>query len=155
MKIVKNKKQVTPIMEDYLEVIGQLLEDDGQARVSQISKKLGVSKPTVSETLGKLKKLNLIKKSPYSQVELTERGREIAIQTQSKHDVLIAFLKDVLAVNQQIAESEACRIEHNLSRQTVEKLTKFINFFATDKAIKNKWFKVLESAKTVLEVKNV
>jgi len=141
---MRNKKEVTPIMEDYLEVIGQLLDDDGQARVSQISKKLGVSKPTVSETLGKLKKLRLIKKSPYSQVELTERGREIATQTQVKHDILITFLKDVLAVNQQIAESEACRIEHNLSLQTVEKLTKFIDFFAADKTIKTKWFKALK-----------
>lgn len=113
-------------MQDYLEAILDLAEKDGLVRVSDIASRLSISKPSVTQMIENLKKQELVKQEPYGPVELTGAGRELATKVRQRHRLLKKFLIDVLEVDPEIAERDACMIEHVISPQTMEKLVEFL-----------------------------
>ena len=113
-------------MQDYLEAILDLTEKDGLVRVSDIASQLNVTKPSVTQMIENLKKQELVKQEPYGPVELTGAGRELATKVRQRHRLLKKFLIDVLEVDPEIAERDACMIEHVISPQTMEKLVEFL-----------------------------
>ena len=113
-------------MQDYLEAILDLTEKDGLVRVSDIASQLNVTKPSVTQMIENLKKQELVKQEPYGPVELTGVGRELATKVRQRHRLLKQFLIDVLEVDPEIAERDACMIEHVISPQTMEKLVEFL-----------------------------
>lgn len=132
MKPLKGKeKQVksvklTSIMEDYLEAIYELSRETGFARVKDIAQRLQVRMPTVTSMLKTLAEKEVIKYEKYGSVVLTRNGEEIGKATRARHDVLLSFLHDILKVDFDIANEEACIMEHALSSATLMKLTKFV-----------------------------
>ncbi len=118
----------TASMEDYLEAIAKLREEEPEVRVTQISRRLGVKKPSVTAALHKLSEDGLVKHKRYGHVELTREGRRIAEDVMHRHEVLFRFLSEVLDVNREIAQEDACKMEHSLSHTGLERLAKFVEF---------------------------
>lgn len=127
----KSKLKLSSNMEDYLEVINILEKEKGFARVKDISRLMNVKNPSVTGALSTLENNNLVKHEKYGYVELTPEGIEIAQEIQEKHKIFQRFLTIVLKINPVTAERDSCRLEHAISPETYEKLTKFIEFIDT------------------------
>lgn len=121
---------ITPVLEDYLERILIMQEENKVARVKDLASYFKVKAPSVVDALGKLKKDGLINHESYGFVTLTPQGRLIAEEIYKKHILLKDFLHKVLYLNQDIAEDDACKIEHYLSRQTVDNIVLFMDFIS-------------------------
>ena len=111
--------------EDYLEAILVLGKRQELVRAIDIANELSFSKPSVSIAMKKLKDENLIIVSDDGGISLTEEGRKIAEKTLEKHEFLTSFFIS-LGIEPQMAEDEACQIEHLLNDPTFEKLKEFI-----------------------------
>lgn len=122
------KDKLSSNMEDYLEVISFLKKRYGIARVRDIGKFLNVKTSSVTSALNNLSKNGFVVHERYGYVYLTREGEVLARHVQRRHDILIKFLTGVLSINPRIAVEDACKIEHVLSPQTFQKLTKFIEF---------------------------
>jgi DtxR family Mn-dependent transcriptional regulator len=119
--------EVTERTEDYLEAIDTIMEKKGYARVKDVSDVLGVALPSVTEMFQKLSEAGYINYEKYSGVTLTEGGKRIAKITREKHRILKEFLL-ILGVDEIVADADACRIEHVVNPETLDRLTKFVEF---------------------------
>lgn len=125
------KKKLTPNMENYLETVFVLQREHGHAHVKDIAKTIRIKMPSVTEALRKLKKSNLVNYDRYSSVTLTQKGKGIAQKVMRRHQVLCKFLHEILGIDKKIAEEDACKIEHVISRQTLNKIEdKLDNLYA-------------------------
>jgi len=120
-------------LEDYLEIISQLAAEHGVARASNIADALSVHKSTVTSALKGLAERGLINYSPYALVTLTPSGRRVAREIRKRHGVIRRFLEEVLSVEAPVAEANACRMEHVVDREVLERLALFAQF-AHDRA---------------------
>ena len=112
--------------EDYLESILVLQEQYGQVRSIDIVNLLGYSKPSVSIAMKKLRENGYISMSPDGLITLNESGLEIARRVYSRHQV-ITKLFVMMGVSQEVAAEDACRVEHDLSQETFEKIHDFVS----------------------------
>lgn len=110
--------------EDYLEAIYILELKKEKCKSVTIAKMLEVSKPAVTKAMNELLKASLIRKSPYSLLELIKEGRVIAKSVYHRHTVIRDYLINVLKVDKDIAEKDCCMIEHVISKETLEALEK-------------------------------
>jgi len=120
--------QQTASMEDYLETIALLKEEGKPVTVTAISKMMGVKKPSVDWALTKLSVTGLVQHEKYGDVELTPEGAKIAADVYQRHKILRRFLVDILDVDPETADNDACRMEHVLSRDSLSRLEKFLDF---------------------------
>ena len=118
---------ITSTVEDYLESILFLSENKGYAQVTEIAKSIGISKASVTEMIIKLKSNNLVNYEKYSTITLTDEGSIIALDVKERHEMLRKFLK-LIGVNEEDANHDCCIMEHDLSKETVEKLKLFTKF---------------------------
>lgn len=114
-------------VEDYLEAIYNISKRNGIARTTEIAKTLRISPASVTEMLQKLHKRGLVVYSKYNGVVLTDKGKEIGVEIKRRHDIIMRVL-EFLQVPKDIAERDACIMEHNLSRETINQLEKFVEF---------------------------
>ena len=112
--------------EDYLEAILQAEEHTGFARISDVATRLNVSQPSVVTAVKALVARGAVRHERYGYVELTESGRQAAQEVYGRHKALFRFLNGILGVDAETAESEACRIEHDLSPETLARLQKLV-----------------------------
>ena len=112
--------------EDYLETILVLHNTTGFVRSIDIANKLGYSKPSISRAVVILKENGYITVEKSGEIILTEKGREKAESIYARHLVLREFLKNVLGVDEDTANSDACKIEHDISDETFAKLKSFV-----------------------------
>ena len=112
--------------EMYLEVIYKLELANEVVRSIDIAKELGYSKPSVSRAMGVLKKAGYITHSPYGDVALTPEGRKKAKLIYHTHHLLTDFLVETLDLDPALAEADACKIEHVISKQTLEAIEKYL-----------------------------
>jgi DtxR family Mn-dependent transcriptional regulator len=115
-------KEISATTEEYLENIYRLQQRDGAARTNSIVKLLQVAPGTVTNTIERLEKEELVSHVPYQGVKLTEKGRKIAIDILRKHGLLERLLTDILHLNWENVHDEACRLEHDISEKTVSSL---------------------------------
>ena len=120
------EKAYTASLEDYLEAIYLLSQEKEAVRVTELARKLKIRKASVSEALKRLSKRNLIKHERYGAIILTDKGRKVAAEVNRRHQTFYRFLTEILGVDRELAEQDACALEHAVSRQTLEKLIKFI-----------------------------
>lgn len=121
-------KKITSTMEDYLEAIYYFKKKQHFARVSEIAKKLDVKSPTVNNAVKSLVKLGLVTHEKYGYIGLTKEGEAIGAKIQKRHDILYRFLTEFLSLDAKKAKNEACLIEHSISQDTYNRLTKFFSF---------------------------
>ena len=105
--------------EDYLEMILRLTEEKGYARSVDIAMGLGVSKPSVSVAMKQLREGNYIVMDKDNYISLTDTGMEIAHRIYERHKVLTRMLT-MIGVDEQTAENDACKVEHDISPQTFD-----------------------------------
>ena len=113
-------------LEDYIEAVYDLHKESGQARVSDISTRLGMAKPSVNAAIKRLSALGLVTHERYGDINLTDEGLKLAANVRHKHNVLLDFLVRLVGVDPNVAENEACSIEHSLFDDTMKKLEEFI-----------------------------
>ena len=115
-------RKISPSQEQYVEAIAELLTRDKVCSVSDIATQVQVSRPAVSRAVRELSEQDLVTHKAYGYVDLTEKGRMIADKLTIRHEALYAFLKDVLHFDEDWADQEACRLEHQLDDYFVERL---------------------------------
>ena len=122
-KKVRNAHQ-TENTEDYLELIADLLNQNGEARIVDIAEKLDIAQSTANKTIKRLVKQGYIKKEPYRSIFLTLKGQVIASNSRKRHKIVYEFLKN-LGVNHNTASADSEGIEHHVSKKTLIKMEKF------------------------------
>ena len=110
--------------EDYLEIIADLLNSKGEARIVDIANKLDVAQATANKTVQRLQNQGYVKKEPYRSIFLTLKGQEVASTSKKRHLTVLTFLKN-LGVDIKTAEADAEGIEHHVSQKTLKKMEKF------------------------------
>ena len=110
--------------EDYLERILMLQENNKTVRAIDIAESMEYSRASVSIALKKLKADNLINVNTDGLITLTDQGRQTALTIYEKHRYITSFLIH-LGVDEKIALEDACKIEHDLSLESFEKLKEF------------------------------
>jgi DtxR family Mn-dependent transcriptional regulator len=113
-------------MEDYLEAIMVAQDENGSASVTDVRNLLGVKTPSVTGALRVLAEKGYLKHEPYQGVKLTAKGRRVATDVKARHVILSSFLTDILGVRAKTADIDACKMEHTVSRETLDKLHDFM-----------------------------
>jgi len=108
--------------ENYLETILVLKERNGHVRSIDVATELDYSKPSVSRAIGILKKEGLISVDKSGWIELTAAGKLRASAVFDRHKIIANYLSEVLGVDKETAQEDACRIEHILSEKTFGKM---------------------------------
>jgi DtxR family Mn-dependent transcriptional regulator len=113
--------------EQYIETIDGVQKAKGYAKVVDVASVLDVGLPTVTEMFQKLSEADLINYEKYSGVTLTNKGQAMADELAAKHNTLKEFLT-ILGVPENVADDDACVMEHNVSTETLDRLHSFVNF---------------------------
>lgn len=113
-------------MEDYLETIYLLKKEKGYVRLKELASCLKVKLSSASDAVKKLTNKELLEHKRYGQIIMTKKGEEIAKRIYTIHTILTKFLSDILKVENDIAKKDACKIEHVISKTTLNKLKDFI-----------------------------
>src|SRR5579872_3789095 len=117
--------QSTALLEDYVELIADLLASAGEARPTDIARRLGVSHATAIKTIARLKRAGLATARPYRGVFLTEKGRDLADRVRVRHRLVVDLLC-ALGVPSEAAEADAEGIEHHVSEATLKAFAHFV-----------------------------
>jgi DtxR family transcriptional regulator, manganese transport regulator len=112
------------LVEDYVELIDDLLTAHGEARQVDIAERLGVAQPTVAKMLKRLTEDGLVLQQPYRGVFLTPEGQRLAVEARERHRVVEAFLI-ALGVSAETARRDAEGIEHHVSAETLQAFRAF------------------------------
>ena len=123
-----SKNPITPTMEDYLEAIYNLSKEKRAIRVRDISKKLDVKMPTVTNMLKTLSEKGLIDYEKYEYLELTVKGSDVGQEIDRRHQIFRRFLTDILKIDYNQADEDACKMEHAVSPATLEAFVDFMEF---------------------------
>ena len=126
-------------MEDYLETIYQLCREEGVARVKAIAERLEVTNPSVVGAIKNLKQRKLVWQERYGYIRLTEEGQEIAGAVTHRHEVLSSFFEKFLGLDPETASGDACRIEHAVSAETVQRLRSVAEFVESEPQVNKEW----------------
>jgi Mn-dependent DtxR family transcriptional regulator len=122
---LKNDEQTSDRMEDYLEIVYELIHQKGYATSIDIAECLDVSGPSVTKMMRRLDKKGLVDYEKYRGINLTKRGTVIARAMHERHSVVSEFLK-MIGVDAQIANRDAEEIEHHLHSETMKKLKELV-----------------------------
>lgn len=117
--------RVSALQEDYVELIDDLLAAHGEARPTDIARRLGVAHPTALKTIARLKKDGLATSRPYRGVFLTEAGRALADRVRARHRLVVDTLL-ALGVPTEAAEADAEGMEHHASDETLAAFARFL-----------------------------
>jgi len=117
--------QSTALLEDYVELIADLLASTGEARPTDIARRLGVSHVTAVKTISRLKREGMVTGRPYRGVFLTESGLKLAARVRSRHRLVVDVLL-ALGVPVEAAEADAEGIEHYVSETTLKTFARFL-----------------------------
>jgi DtxR family transcriptional regulator, manganese transport regulator len=113
------------LLEDYVELISDLLSSGGEARPTDIARRLGVSHATTIKTIGRLKRDGLAVAKPYRGVFLTETGERLAERVRTRHRLVVDLLV-AIGVPHEAAEQDAEGIEHHVSDVTLQAFGRFL-----------------------------
>lgn len=113
---------MTESLEDYLEAIGDLGDEESLVRVTDVAMRLQVSKPAVHNALHLLESRGLIEHRQYGTIQLTAQGKIESRAIRGRHDTLKRFLEKLVGVGPEVAEREACAMEHDLSDDTIRRI---------------------------------
>jgi DtxR family transcriptional regulator, Mn-dependent transcriptional regulator len=114
-------------LENYLEAIYEIKEKRSIVRVRDVAKKLGVTMPSVNGALKSLEAKGFINHEKYEYIELSDTGTYQASIILNRHRTIFRFLNEILRVDNETAEKEACKIEHDLCVDTIKKLSEFLD----------------------------
>ncbi len=114
------------LAEDYVELIADLIDVGGEARVVDLARGFGVSHVTVVRTVARLQRDGLVTSKPYRAIFLTDKGRALAERVRRRHRIVLEFLIKI-GVDEETARRDAEGIEHHVSKQTLKALERLVN----------------------------
>jgi len=118
--------QSSALLEDYVELIDDLLGSTGEARPTDIARRLGVSHATAIRAIARLKREGVATARPYRGVFLTDSGQALAARVRARHRLVVAVLI-ALGVPAEAAEADAEGIEHHVSETTLKAFARFVH----------------------------
>jgi len=121
-------QQLSASLEDYLEAIYHIVDRKQAARAKDIVESMGVHNSSVTQALRSLSDKGLVNYAPYDLVTLTEAGQVAAASVVERHRALRSFLVEVLGMESDQAEHDACRLEHDISQDLLERLRMLMAF---------------------------
>ena len=124
----QHSRSLTRSLEDYLEAILFIVRKGQVARVRDIAHMLNVGMPSVTTALKHLAQRGLVNYEAYQLATLTDQGRSVAEGVSRRHYLLRRFLTDVLKMDGQAADVNACRMEHAVDELVLERLEDFMDF---------------------------
>ena len=110
--------------EDYLELISEMHNLNGEARIVDIAKRLGIAQATANKTIKRLQNQGYVNKEPYRSLFLTLKGQKIASFSKKRHITVYNFLIN-LGLDPKTAEADSEGIEHHVSEKTLKKMDRF------------------------------
>ena len=128
---MKKTQKLSESLENYIEAIYHIIAEKRVARGKDIVNQLKVSGSSVTTALHALSAKGLINHTPYEFITLTDEGRIVAKGVVYRHTALKLFLTEVLAVDDAVAETAACEIEHIAPREIINRMVDFIRFLET------------------------
>jgi len=128
-------------VEDYLEVIYDLIQTKGYARAVDIAERLSVKTPSVTGMIQKLDGMGLVVYERYRGLTLTDKGESMAKYTERKHVLISKFLR-LLGIEEKTANEDAEGIEHHVHKETLNRIERFVDF-ANDHP---NWFKTFSNS---------
>jgi len=120
----------TEMAEDYVELIGDLIAETGEARLTDLAQHMGITHATVAKVIQRLQLAGLVESRPYRSIFLTDDGQALAARSRERHRVVHEFLL-ALGVGELTAEADAEGMEHHVSEET---LARFVEFTRSLKA---------------------
>ena len=111
------------LAEDYVELIDDLIEATGEARLVEIARRMGVTHMTASKAVARLQRDGLVTTRPYRSIFLTGKGRRMALRSRRRHQIVLDFLKTI-GVSDETARRDAEGIEHHVSEETLRAFTR-------------------------------
>jgi DtxR family manganese transport transcriptional regulator len=115
----------TEVAEDYVELIADLLAEEGEARAVDLAERFGVSHATVNKTLARLSREGFVQTRPYRSIFLTEKGAALAVRSRKRHEIVLGFLI-AIGVSPDTAAIDAEGIEHHVSNETLDIFEKIL-----------------------------
>lgn len=126
--VTAERAQLSDSLEDYLEAIYMLSRNKDYARVKDIAKARGVRTGSVIAALRRLRDSGLIDYQQREYVSLTKEGEMAALRVYARHQMLSRFFQEVLRIPKEIAEQDACAMEHGLSDEGLDRLVRLMEF---------------------------
>ncbi len=118
--------QISSSLEDYIEAVYTIYNKEKKVKAIDVSRRLNVSRASVTEALQKLEQSGLINYGRYGTISITDEGVKKAKEVIKKHETLSVFFEKVLGVNHNLAEEAACKIEHIIDDEILNKLEQHI-----------------------------
>ena len=112
-------------IEDYIELVFNLQETKKRVHTNDIAHAFNINPASVTEIFQKLSEEGFVDYKKYSGIMLTDKGRRLALKTKGKHEKLKEFLM-ILGIDKEIAEHDACEMEHILHPSTMNMIGKFV-----------------------------
>jgi len=119
------EEHATELAEDYVEAIADLGASQGEARVVDLARRLGVTHVTVNRTVARLRQAGLVTSQPYRAIFLTAAGQALATSCKHRHEVVVAFLLS-LGVPETVAAMDSEGIEHHVSPETLQAFERWL-----------------------------
>ena len=141
---LRYRKKFTPVMEDYLEIILELIESKGYARVVEISDHLHVKSSTVTGMIKRLDDNGLLVHELYRGITLTKKGEQLARSIRERHSIVVDFL-GLLGFEEAKAHKNAEGIEHYLDPEAVVRLASVVKMFRENPELYLKYQKYAET----------
>ena len=135
-------------MEDYLEIIGELVELKGYATTLDISRYMNVSAPSVTKMLQRLDEGGFLEYEKYHGINLTKKGIQVAEGIRQNHGILLEFF-EILGVGYDTANQDIEGIEHHLNPKTIKQLRKFITFLKANPSVQSRLYLLLPRWRTL------
>ena len=120
------KVHESELAEDYVELIEDLINKEGEARIVDIAEHLGISNATVNQTINRLEKKGFLTSKPYRAIHLTKKGKNTATEARQRHKIVYNFLI-ALGLDKETAELDSEGIEHHVGSKTLNKLKNLTN----------------------------
>jgi DtxR family manganese transport transcriptional regulator len=113
------------LAQDYVEMIAELIDKTGEARLTDLARGLSVTHVTANHTIKRLQRKGLVTSQPYRSIFLTNEGKNLAKEARHRHETVARFLV-ALGIPQKIAESDAEGIEHHVSEETLAAFVRYL-----------------------------
>lgn len=121
----ENGVELTKALEMYIKVAHELQDELGTATVSDMAERLSVKAPSVTAALQKLDSMGMVKYRKYQNVKLTRKGIAVAKKLDERNRTILDFLL-MIGVDEDIAKTDACEIEHVVNPETIEKMARYL-----------------------------
>lgn len=126
--MTEQDKKLTESIEDYIERIYLDNQENGRGvRITDLAQAMNVSKASANDAVKRLKNLGYVEHERYRHIYLTEKGKEKGAQVYERHQIITRFINEILGIEPELAEKDACSIEHIISEETFQSIKNLVN----------------------------